>query len=59
MRPGQPQQPRSRPHTFGVAVGSPLLVIETIFYTAGELPAGWRSAVHQAENFKYKFTTSR
>lgn len=45
--------------TFGVAIGSPLLVIETIFYTTGGLPAGWRSAVHQAENFKYRFTTSR
>jgi GntR family transcriptional regulator len=45
--------------TFGVAVGSPLLVIETIFYTEGELPAGWRSAVHRAEDFKYKFSTGR
>ncbi|MCG2620917.1 GntR family transcriptional regulator [Arthrobacter sp. I2-34] len=45
--------------TFGVTEGSPLLVIETIFYTTGDLPAGWRSAVHQAENFKYRFTTSR
>ena len=44
---------------FGIAAGSPLLVIETIFYTTGDLPAGWRSAVHQAENFKYKFTTNR
>lgn len=45
--------------TFGVAEGSPLLVIETIFYTTGDRPAGWRSAVHQAEKFKYRFTTNR
>lgn len=44
---------------FGVNEGSPLLVIETIFYTTGDRPAGWRSAVHQAEKFKYKFTTGR
>lgn len=45
--------------TFGVDPGSPLLVIETVFFTTGDRPAGWRSAVHQAEKFKYKFTTSR
>ncbi|AUI50453.1 GntR family transcriptional regulator [Arthrobacter crystallopoietes] len=45
--------------TFGVRAGSPLLVIETIFFTTGGLPAGWRSAVHQAEDFKYRFVTSR
>ena len=45
--------------TFGVSEGSPLLVIETIFFTTGDRPAGWRSAVHQAEKFKYRFTTSR
>ncbi|WP_411733116.1 GntR family transcriptional regulator [Paeniglutamicibacter sp.] len=44
---------------FDVTEGSPLLVIETIFYTTGDRPAGWRSAVHQADKFKYKFTTSR
>lgn len=38
--------------------GSPLLVIETIFFTTGGLPAGWRTAVHQAEEFKYHFITS-
>ncbi|MFW3385140.1 UNVERIFIED_CONTAM: GntR family transcriptional regulator [Kocuria sp. CPCC 205274] len=43
----------------GVREGSPLLVIETVFYTAGGLPAGWRSAVHRAEEFKYRFVTSR
>lgn len=45
--------------TFGVSEGSPLLVIETLFFTTGDRPAGWRSAVHQAENFKYRFTTNR
>ncbi|WP_298182756.1 GntR family transcriptional regulator [Saccharomonospora sp.] len=44
--------------TLGVDEGSPLLVIETIFFTAGGLPAGWRSAVHRAEEFKYRFVTS-
>lgn len=45
--------------TFKVDEGSPLLVIETLFFTTGDRPAGWRSAVHQAENFKYRFTTNR
>jgi GntR family transcriptional regulator len=45
--------------TFGVPVGSPLLVIETTFFSTGGLPAGWRSAVHQAEDFKYRFVTIR
>jgi GntR family transcriptional regulator len=45
--------------TFGVREGSPLLVIETIFFTTGGVPAGWRSAVHQAEDFKYRFVTGR
>ncbi|EHK88060.1 GntR family transcriptional regulator [Saccharomonospora azurea] len=45
--------------TLGVRAGSPLLVIETTFFTAGGLPAGWRSAVHRAEEFKYRFVTSR
>ncbi|MEU4653362.1 GntR family transcriptional regulator [Streptomyces sp. NPDC023723] len=44
--------------TLGVREGSPLLVIETTFYTTGGLPAGWRSAVHRAEEFKYRFVTS-
>lgn len=43
----------------GVSEGSPLLVIETTFFTTGGLPSGWRSAVHQAEEFKYHFVTSR
>ncbi|WP_320773157.1 GntR family transcriptional regulator [Streptomyces sp. CRN 30] len=43
--------------TLGVREGSPLLVIETTFFTVGGLPAGWRSAVHRAEEFKYRFET--
>lgn len=40
-----------------VRPGSPLLAIETIFFTVGGVPAGWRMAVHQAEEFKYHFVT--
>jgi GntR family transcriptional regulator len=42
-----------------VQPGSPLLVIETVFFTTGGVPAGWRSAVHRAEDFKYRFITNR
>ncbi|WP_017975426.1 GntR family transcriptional regulator [Actinopolyspora halophila] len=45
--------------TLGVSEGSPLLVIETTFFTTEGLPVGWRSAVHRAEEFKYRFVTSR
>lgn len=41
----------------GVAEGSPLLAIETIFFSTGGVPAGWRLAIHQAEEFKYHFVT--
>lgn len=43
----------------GVREGSPLLVIDTVFYTRGGRPAGWRSAVHRADDFKYRFVTTR
>ncbi|WP_031272959.1 GntR family transcriptional regulator [Kocuria atrinae] len=43
--------------TFGVPEGSPLLVIETLFFATGGLPAGWRTAVHRADEFKYHFIT--
>jgi GntR family transcriptional regulator len=43
--------------TFGVLEGSPLLVIETLFFATSGVPAGWRSAVHRAEAFKYRFVT--
>lgn len=43
----------------GVREGSPLLAIETAFFTTGGRPAGWRFAVHKAEEFKYRFVESR
>ncbi|QGU04225.1 GntR family transcriptional regulator [Corynebacterium comes] len=43
--------------SLGVAEGSPLLAIETIFFSTGGVPAGWRLAMHQAEEFKYHFVT--
>lgn len=38
-----------------VEPGSPLLVIDTLFYARGGVPAGWRTAVHHAEEFKFHF----
>ncbi|MGO1532207.1 MAG: GntR family transcriptional regulator [Micrococcaceae bacterium] len=45
--------------TLGVPAGSPLLVIESTFFITGGVPAGWRSAAHGAEKFKYRFTSDR
>lgn len=45
--------------TLDVEEGSPLLVIETTFFTRGGVASGWRSAVHQAEDFRYQFVTRR
>ncbi len=42
-----------------VPEGSPLLAIETTFFTTGGVPAGWRSALHRAEEFKYHFVENR
>lgn len=43
----------------GVAPGSPVLVIDTVFSGRdGEL-VGWRSAVHRAEEFKFHFNAER
>lgn len=42
-----------------VPVGSPLLAIETLFFAAGGWPVGFRSAVHRADDFKYRFVESR
>ncbi|MEX5235518.1 hypothetical protein [Kocuria arenosa] len=39
--------------------GSPLRVIETTFFTTGGVPAGWRFAVHQNEDFKHRFAMIR
>ena len=44
--------------SLGIPEGSPLLVIETVFFTTGGRPAGWRLAMHLAEDFKYRFATS-
>lgn len=41
----------------GVAPGSPVLVIDTVFFARGGVAVGWRSAVHRAEEFKYRFET--
>jgi GntR family transcriptional regulator len=42
-----------------VAIGSPLLAIETLFFAAGGWPAAFRSAVHRAEDFRYRFIEGR
>lgn len=41
----------------GVPEGNPLLIIETVFFSVGGVPVGWRHAVHLAEDFKYRFVT--
>ena len=41
----------------GVAEGSPLLAIETMFITNGGAPGGYRLAMHRSDEFKYQFTT--
>lgn len=40
-----------------VEPGAPLLVIDTTFFTLGGVPAGYRSAIHRADEFKYRFVT--
>ncbi|QGU06955.1 HTH-type transcriptional repressor YvoA [Corynebacterium occultum] len=40
-----------------VEPGSPLLAIETVFYTTGGVPSGWRIAMHKPDEFKYRFDT--
>jgi GntR family transcriptional regulator len=42
-----------------VAPGSALLAIETLFFAAGGWPAGFRAAVHRAEDFRYRFVEGR
>lgn len=42
-----------------VPEGSPLLAIETVFFTTGGVPAGWRLAMHKADDFKYHFVSER
>lgn len=42
----------------GVTEGSPMLLLESTFYIKGGVPTGWRSAIHHAEDFKYRFEES-
>ncbi len=37
--------------------GSPLLVIDTLFFQKGGVPTGWRTAIHRPDEFKYHFIT--
>jgi GntR family transcriptional regulator len=41
----------------GVEAGSPLLVIDTVFYARGGSAVGWRRAMHRPEEFKFHFIT--
>lgn len=41
-----------------VAEGSPLLVIDTVFFTHAGAPVGWRSARHRPEEFKFHFVSN-
>ena len=41
-----------------VPEGSPILVIDTVFYATGGVAVGWRSAVHRPEEFKFHFVTN-
>ncbi len=43
--------------TLQVTEGSPLFVLETVFYITGGVPTGWRYAIHKADDFKYRFST--
>lgn len=42
-----------------VPVGSPVLVIDTVFTSASGGKLGWRSAVHRADEFKFHFVADR
>lgn len=37
--------------------GCPVLVIDTLFFSTDGSPAGWRTAVHHPDEFKYHFIT--
>lgn len=41
-----------------VEEGSPLLLLETVFHITGGIPTGWRSAIHPAGEFKYRFSSN-
>lgn len=49
----------SQATTLEVEEGSPLLLLESVFYITGGIPTAWRSAIHRAEEFKYRFSTPR
>jgi len=42
----------------GVDPGSPLLVIDTVFFSPDGTPVGWRSARHRPEEFKFHFVSN-
>lgn len=42
-----------------VAVGAPVMVSVTTLYASDGKPAGWRRAVHRADDFKYTFGLNR
>ncbi|WP_018296455.1 GntR family transcriptional regulator [Corynebacterium lubricantis] len=44
---------------FQVTPGSPLLAIETVFYSTGKRALGWRMALHRADVFRYSFSEQR
>lgn len=50
---------REQAELFEVPPGAPLLAIETVFYSTGHRPAGWRLALHRAEDFRYSFSENR
>lgn len=41
-----------------VEEGSPLFLLESVFYITGGVPTGWRSAIHRPDEFKYRFSAS-
>ncbi|RHW39385.1 GntR family transcriptional regulator [Lysinibacillus yapensis] len=43
----------------GIAVGDPVLVMETKLYTRNDQVIGWRRAVHIADEYKLAFTVNR
>lgn len=44
-------------NALGLEEGSPVLVIDTVFYATDGTAVGWRSAVHRPEEFKFHFVT--
>lgn len=45
----------SQAEVLDVTPGSPVLIIDTIFFARGGVAVGWRSAVHRPEEFKFHF----